>query len=60
MKVRAAQTYREIDDKYLSKRMYASDSSIGNAIILKPEPCTDAAVHKLAGHSSNTAPPINS
>lgn len=60
MNVRAVRTYREIEGKCLSERIYGPDGCIGNAIILNPEPCTDAAMHKLAGHSSYAAPSTNS
>lgn len=56
----AVQTYRKIDDKCFNERIYSSDSNIGKATVVKPEPCTDAAMHKLAGQSPNTASPINS
>lgn len=60
MRMRQTRTYREIDDKRFSEHIYGSDSSIGNATIVKPEPCTDAAMHELTGQSPNTASPIYS
>lgn len=58
--VRATQTYREIDDKGLREPIYGPDSRIGNAAIVKPEPCTHGTMHKLAGQSPKTVSSTNS